>query len=49
MGNEEILSEKIYLPLFPFITFPGWLWDYLSTSHMFVARKTEAKKFTYFA
>lgn len=32
-------GEKIYIPLFPFITFPGWLWDKFSTSHMFVARK----------
>lgn len=32
-------GKKIYLPLFPFITCPGWVWDNLSRSHVFVARK----------
>lgn len=32
-------GKKIYLPLFPFITCPGWIWDNLSRSHVFVARK----------
>jgi SAM-dependent methyltransferase len=32
-------GSKIYLPLFPFFTFPGKWWDYLSKSHLFVAVK----------
>lgn len=32
-------GKMIYLPLFPYFTFPGKWWDYLSTSHLFIAKK----------